>query len=856
MQTHKLLSKTLYLLFMLQFSTVLFAQTNESLSIGDLKGDGPWIVLAHYQDKDEVLALKPFYDLWRLDEKNRTVLMVVEHRADYQELIKRGFSLSFDKKLMKQQAYLQQKSLTGIKTITNFPCYRTVAETFDVMDDMSANYPNLVTLVDIGDSWEKTQNSNQGHDMQVVKLTNSGVIDPNKPVLYAMGSIHSREYPPAELVTRFAEYLLSEYGNNADVTWLLDYHEIHLLLQGNPDGRIISEGESSAFQRKNYNANHCPGGGGFGDMQGVDMNRNFEFLWNQGSGSSGTQCNQSYRGTTPVSEPETAAINNYIQSIFADQRADDLVTPAPDNTTGVYLDIHNVAELTLFPWGYDSPGATGQAPNHQQLQTLARRMSYFTGYRAEQSNSTLGGADGASDDNAYGTLGVAAYTIELGEGGFYSSCSAFDNTIWPDNLPALIYAAKASRTPYISASGPDVIDLPQQPIQVVAGQMIDVSGTATDLRFNNSNGTEPTQNITAIKAYLATPSWASGAVAIDMAAVDGDFDSKSEGFIGSLDSTALADGRYTLWFEATDAAGVTGVPTAVFVDVVDSGNLGTVTGVVRDANSNALIEQAAVSYAGIIDMTDVNGVYSIQTSATSSDLSVNKLGYIEQTIAGLTTTGGQTTTQNILLEPSCDLEVLNVDVEAFADINQAISAGWSLVTGSGSNDWRVATGDNHTPGGSNAFVSTDVSSVSDKSLVTPVLSLAPDAELVFWHKHDFESNNDDYDGGVIEISTDGGVNWVDLGSRITQNGYNGTLSTQFANPLGGRQAFVDNLGTFTEVKVDLSDFASQNVQLRWRMGTDNSTSAGDWKLDDIRVFAAQVCKDPSDLIFADGFEAF
>ena len=856
MRTLNLIIKPLFLLMVFQATSALGEEQNQLVTTDGLKGEGPWIVLAYYQDKEDVFALRPFYDLWKLDEKNKTVLMVVESQVDFQELITRGFKVELHEKLMKQQDFLQQKNIIGVKNINNFPCYRTVTETFDAMDVMLANHPTLVTLVDIGDSWEKTQNNNDGHDMQVVKITNSAVSDPNKPILYAMGAIHAREYPTAELVTRFAEHLLSEYGNNPDVTWLVDYHEIHLLLQGNPDGREISEGEASAFQRKNYNANHCPGGGGFGDMQGVDMNRNFEFLWNQGTGSSGNDCSQAFRGDSAVSEPETLAINTYIRTLFPDQRPDDLVTPAPLNKPGVYLDIHNVAELILFPWGY-ADGA-GQAPNHTQLQTLARRMAFFNNYRPEQSNASLGGADGASDDNAYGTLGVAAYTFELGEGGFYSSCSAFNNTIWPDNLPALIYAAKASRMPYIMASGPDVIGLPQQPIQVTAGQMINLSGTATDVQFNNgatSSGNEATQNITGVKAYLNVPSWVGGAMAVDMVAMDGNFDNEIEDFSGALDSNGLAEGRYTVWFEAADAAGVTGVPSAVFVDIVDSGNLATLTGEVRDATTNEPVEQATVGFDGLMEMTGVNGVFNIQTSGTTNDLTVSKLGYLDQTITDLVVTGGQTTTQNILLEQRCEIALLNSDVESFSDINQAFAAGWSIATGDGNNDWRVESGDNHTTGGSNAFVSSDVGSVSDKSLITPSIMLPTDSELVFWHKHDFESDNDNYDGGVLEISTDAGASWNDLGNEITMNGYNGFLNGGFGQPLGAVSAFVDNLGTFTEVRVDLSAYNSQSVNIRWRIGTDQTVGAGDWKLDDIHLFAPQGCNQSNDLIFVNGFES-
>jgi carboxypeptidase T len=836
---------------LLLFTALLCGVSGQVRGEADFYDDPPWVVLAAYTDKSMILDNKSAFDFWRLDEKNQTVLMQVNSRYQLNRLKDLGFQLTIEPTIMAQHLQLSRHDLRNpMRTIDNFPCYRTVQETYDAMTTMAGSYPDLVDLVDIGDSWHKaTPGGDPGRDMQVVKITNKNMPLSDKPILYAMGSIHAREYPPAELVTRFAEHLLNQYGQDADVTWLVDYHEIHLLLQGNPDGRTIAQTEPFANQRKNMNENHCFNG----DQQGVDMNRNFLFRWNQGSGSSGSDCSQVFRGDSAVSEPETEAINEYIKTLFPDDRPDDLVTPAPLTKPGVYLDIHNVAELTLFPFGYAN--SAGQAPNHDQLMTLARRMSFFTGYRPEQSNASLGGADGASDDNAYGTLGVAAYTIELGEGGFYSSCDAFENTIYPDNLPALIYAAKASRMPYTIASGPDVIDLPGNPIQVAVGGTIAISGTATDLRFNASNGTEATQNISAVNAYLAVPSWDGGASAVGLAATDGAFDSKTEAFSGSVPTTGLAEGRYVLWLEATDTSGITGVPAAVFVDVIDPANIGTVAGVVRDSLTFQAVEQAVLTYDGLQVSSDQNGQYSLQTAATTSDLNISKLGYFSQTIAGVTSSGGQTTTQNIFLDPVCEQQVLLDDVDSYTDINDAISnGGWSLDTGQGSNDFRIETGDDHTSGAAQAFVSTDVSVVTDKSLVSPAFVVPADAELSFWHKHQFESGNSDYDGGVIEITTNGGSSWQDLGALITQNGYNGTLNDGFDNPLGGRQAFTDSLGVFTEVIVDLSSFAGQTAQLRWRMGTDNTQGAGDWKIDDIKVSAAGTCE-LSDLIFADGFNA-
>ena len=813
---------------------------------------GPWVVLTSYDDKSKVLALREEFDLWKIDEKNQTVLMMVNHLDDYQELIDRGFEVNVHQQLMDKYAALKANNWQAIRTIPGFSCYRTVDETFAAMSAMQSNYPQLVTLVDIGDSWHKANAGGlPGYDMQVVKITNQTIVDPNKPILYAMGSIHAREYPPAELVTRFAEHLLSEYNSDPDVTWLVDHHEIHLLLQGNPDGRIISEGEPSPNQRKNRNENYCLGG----NQQGVDMNRNFAFKWNEGECgfggcSSGEFCSQVFRGENPVSEPETQAINSYIQTLFPDERIDDLITPAPLNKPGVYLDIHNVAELILFPFGYEDNAP--QAPNHVQLQTLGRRMGFYTGYRAEQSSASLGGADGASDDNAYGTLGVAAYTIELGEGGFYSSCTSFENTIWPDNLKALIYAAKASRMPYVIASGPDVINLPTMPLQVEVGQNISLNGTATDLQFNNNNGTEPTQSITGVNAYIDVPPWSASANPIAMTASDGSFNNGSEEFAGLIESTGLSEGRYTIWFVATDTSGISGVPSAIFVEVVNPGDLATLSGVVTDAISGQPIPMASLAYAELQVQSNVAGEYIVQTATTTDDLFISKLGYTPQIVENLSIVEGQVTTQNIQLQPTCNL--LSDDVDSYMDINQAIAAGWSLITAAGMNDWSVVAGDDQSSGTGKAFVAADVDTVTDKSLVSPVVNLGDDGELIFWHKHQFESNNDNYDGGVIEISTNGADNWADLGNQITQNGYNGLLNGGFDQPLGRVNAFVDSLGTFTEVKVDLSAYANQEVRIRWRMGTDNVTGAGDWKIDDIQINASNGCPGPTDVIFVTSFE--
>ena len=243
--------------------------------------------------------------------------------------------------------------------IPGFSCYKNLQGTFDWMDDMvirANSIPGLsVSLTDIGDSYLKTRDSKQGYDIWALKITGEATeAATEKGVFFAMAGIHAREYAPPELASRWAESLIDDYGNNADITAMLDHTEIHLVLQANPDGRQVAETNPNAYQRKNRNPNGS--GSSCGDSYGVDLNRNFPFRWGFDTGSSGDQCAATYRGPKPASESEVQAIVHYCESIFPEgQRklnpeAHQQVAYAKDTTMGIFFDIHSSGELIIWPW--------------------------------------------------------------------------------------------------------------------------------------------------------------------------------------------------------------------------------------------------------------------------------------------------------------------------------------------------------------------------------------------------------------------------------------------------------------------------------------------------------------------------
>jgi carboxypeptidase T len=523
----------------------------------ELPGDPPWVVRAYYDDRQMVDTLASILEPWEV-RHDEGWLLVAGGPQEIQVLLDLGFRLELDA-ARTAELVAPHVALEGqVSGIPGFPCYRTVEETYASAAALAAAHPNLVSWIDVGDSWEKwTPGDAAGYDLHVLRLTNVALPGP-KPKLFLLASIHAREYAPAELATRFAEQLVAGYDLDADVTWLLDHHEIHLLLQGNPDGRKLAEA-GDLWRKNTDNDDGCTNS----KKWGVDLNRNFEFQWGCCGGSSIDPCAETYRGPAAASEPETMAVQAYLRAEYPDQREPALDAAAPPNATGVFIDLHSYGDLVLWPWGFTNTAA----PNGTALQTLGRKLAYWNGYDPKQA-SYLYFTDGATDDFAYGDLGLAAYTFELGTK-FFQECSVFEATILPGNLPSLIYAAKVARTPYQTPAGPDARDLSVLPVSVRQGSTVQVLATLDDTRYSARRGSEPVQNIAAGELYVDVPPWAGEGtpVAQPLLPVDGTFDAIVEAVEASLPTAGLAPGRHILYLRGRDASGNWGAVSAAFVYV-------------------------------------------------------------------------------------------------------------------------------------------------------------------------------------------------------------------------------------------------------------------------------------------------
>ncbi|MDY7227080.1 myxosortase-dependent M36 family metallopeptidase [Hyalangium rubrum] len=135
----------------------------------------------------------------------------------------------------------------------------------------------------------------------------------------------------------------------------------------------------------------------------------------------------------------------------------------------------------------------------------------------------------------------------------------------------------------------------------------------------------------------------------------------------------------------------------------------------------------------------------------------------------------------------------------------------------------------------------DAPLAADSYLVSPGLEVGStgDFRFTFKHRYTFEGTAAAwFDGGVIEISTDGGLTWTDIGASIASGqGYVGEIETGGDNPIEGRMAYSGTSSGYPnwlDVNVNLGTaYQGQTVKLRFRIGTDLGVGANGWDIDNL-----------------------
>jgi carboxypeptidase T len=430
------------------------------------------------------------------------------------------------------------EGFAGPMAMASFPaCYRTYSDLRTFLNDSAVRYPDLVDIIDGGDSWE-TQGGEADRDLWVARLT-SPRGPANKPKLFILAEQHAREIVTPEVAMAFMDDLLSSYGSDPTATWVLDQREVWVMPMANPDGH------AQVVEAKNWRKNTRDTGtclmGAPPNSQGVDLNRNFGFEWGLDAGASSDPCNLTYRGGAPFSEPE----NQGIRDLVLAERFD------------LVISLHSYGDQILYPWAY----TWDPAPDAVPLRALANRMVVGTDYTVKQASAGGYRASGDTIDWSYGELGIPSFTLEIGgieDGMFWPSCDA-KPALYQEVRGGLIYAALAAGDPYGVAGGPEATEIE-----------VSANGSSFTVRVRVSDEWTGSQAIEGAELYLEAPGERGAGLPLEP--VDGDCAGSTEWMTSDLDEDLLsryAGQRVPLVVVAEDTAGQRGVPALAWLDLRD-----------------------------------------------------------------------------------------------------------------------------------------------------------------------------------------------------------------------------------------------------------------------------------------------
>jgi carboxypeptidase T len=220
----------------------------------------------------------------------------------------------------------------------------------------NASFTKLITLPHL--TWE-------GRTCRAIRIRRGGTAGGG---VYLLGGVHAREWGSPDILINFVRELTDAYRNGNGISQggmslgidevrdIVNTLDVVVFPQANPDGRHYSMTVDPMWRKNRRPVGPgeptCAGGGG--DGPGVDINRNYDFLWDFPTKfspaapvvTSADPCSEIYRGPYAESEPETANVTW-------------LLDRSP--TVSYFIDVHSFGEDILYNWGDDDDQTTDPA---------------------------------------------------------------------------------------------------------------------------------------------------------------------------------------------------------------------------------------------------------------------------------------------------------------------------------------------------------------------------------------------------------------------------------------------------------------------------------------------------------------
>lgn len=337
--------------------------------------------------------------------------------------------------------------------------------------------------------------------------------------------------------------------------------------------------------------------------------------------------------------------------------------------------------------------------------------------------------------------------------------------------------------------------------------------------------------------------------------------------VGGVDSTGICESTQTTCVEATATGACTLAPT--FSGLTSVSNAGDST-----CSTNLMWSAGTARCGGPLSFNIyrsstsgftpslANQIAAGVTGTTYADAELLTSGVEYFYVVRAVDTGNSVEDTNTVQKsvvPTGAVSTSNI-VETFEAAGGFDTAGWTHQAIQGPTDWTWSTAQSQSP--THSWFGDSESTVSSRVLRSPAFGVIGSTTLSFHHTFAFEpaSGTSCFDAGTLEVSADGGTTWTVMpDANFTAGGFNGTVSSSFGNPIGGKRAWCrGTIGPMTQVAVNLGSFTGQTIQLRWHGGDDSSASVTGWYVDNVNVTdagTAAACSTGSGvLLFRNGFE--
>lgn len=248
-------------------------------------------------------------------------------------------------------------------------------------------HPGITRLFSIGKSYD-------GRELWTMEISANPKLDEGEPASYFMGLHHAREHLTLEMTLAIMNHLTDNYNVDDRVTDIVNNRETFITFNLNPDGgEYDTINDTFQWWRKNRQPN--PGS----EYVGTDLNRNYGYAWGATGGSSPDPSSEIYRGQSPFSAPETAAVRTFVNNY---------------SNIKTSITFHTFSELVMWPYSYTYTAVPPDMDpaDHGKFVEMANYMASSNGYTAQQA-SELYISDGDCTDWMYGEHRIFAFTIEM-----------------------------------------------------------------------------------------------------------------------------------------------------------------------------------------------------------------------------------------------------------------------------------------------------------------------------------------------------------------------------------------------------------------------------------------------------------